>query len=294
MSLRLSCLALLLVPAATAAQQAKYARPELLIEASQLARPEVAEKFRILDTRPKDKFDAGHIYRASRVDTKAWGRDFNAKDQTAWEKILGGYGIDLSKPVVVYGDDMREAARVWWILRYWGVRDVRILDGGWQAYQAAKGKTDRRRDGAPPSFATTPMLKPRPEILATREQLLRELKGEKRLTILDVRSQGEHCGDVMLSRRGGAIPGARHLEWSDVLDEQKQHFKAPAALAKLFKDAGIDPKRPTATYCQSGGRAAVMAFALELMGGQEVRNYYRSWAEWGNADDTPIVTPKKK
>jgi thiosulfate/3-mercaptopyruvate sulfurtransferase len=65
-------------------------------------------------------------------------------------------------------------------------------------------------------------------------------------------------------------------------------------LTKLFRDAGIDPARPATTYCQSGGRAAVLAFVVELMGGKEVRNYYRSWSEWGNADDTPIEKPKKK
>jgi thiosulfate/3-mercaptopyruvate sulfurtransferase len=47
------------------------------------------------------------------------------------------------------------------------------------------------------------------------------------------------------------------------------------------------------TYCQSGGRAAVLAFGLELMGAKDVRNYYKSWAEWGNAPDTPVEVPKK-
>ena len=54
------------------------------------------------------------------------------------------------------------------------------------------------------------------------------------------------------------------------------------------------PQKPAATYCQSGGRAAMLAFTLELMGGKDVRNYYKSWAEWGNADDTPIVVQPKK
>ena len=48
------------------------------------------------------------------------------------------------------------------------------------------------------------------------------------------------------------------------------------------------------TYCQSGGRASVMAFALELMGGREVRNYYKSWAEWGNDPETPVAIPPAK
>jgi thiosulfate/3-mercaptopyruvate sulfurtransferase len=62
----------------------------------------------------------------------------------------------------------------------------------------------------------------------------------------------------------------------------------------LFKEHEISLKEPSVTYCQSGGRAAVMAFALELMGAGDVRNYYRSWNEWGNDADTPVVTPKKK
>ena len=51
--------------------------------------------------------------------------------------------------------------------------------------------------------------------------------------------------------------------------------------------------RPAVTYCQSGGRAAVVAFALELMGGKQVGNYYRSWSEWGNDPDTPVAKPAK-
>ena len=62
-------------------------------------------------------------------------------------------------------------------------------------------------------------------------------------------------------------------------------------MTKLFEKAGIDPSKPAITYCQSGGRAAVLAFVLELMGGKDVRNYYRSWSEWGNDPDTPVVKP---
>jgi thiosulfate/3-mercaptopyruvate sulfurtransferase len=51
--------------------------------------------------------------------------------------------------------------------------------------------------------------------------------------------------------------------------------------------------QPAVTYCQSGGRASVVAFTLELMGGKQVKNYYRSWAEWGNAENTPVAKPKK-
>jgi thiosulfate/3-mercaptopyruvate sulfurtransferase len=86
------------------------------------------------------------------------------------------------------------------------------------------------------------------------------------------------------------------LEWIDLIDKETQRFKTPDQLRKLFADAEIGLDRPTATHCQGGGRASVMAFGMELMGATSVANYYASWGEWGNADDTPIVAgkPKKK
>ena len=71
-------------------------------------------------------------------------------------------------------------------------------------------------------------------------------------------------------------------------------FKSAQELQKVFKKADIDLTKPSVAHCQSGGRSSVMVFAMELMGASDVRNYYRSWAEWGNADDTPIELPKKK
>ena len=117
---------------------------------------------------------------------------------------------------------------------------------------------------------------------------LRSRRGGRRPSRPRVRSRR------LKNRRGGAVPGAKHLEWSDLIDKDTQRFKPAAELRNLFRDAKITLDRPTATYCQSGGRAAVMAFGLELMGAKDVSNYYRSWAEWGNADDTPAVLPKRK
>jgi thiosulfate/3-mercaptopyruvate sulfurtransferase len=112
--------------------------------------------------------------------------------------------------------------------------------------------------------------------------------------IVDARSESEYCGDANTAKRNGPIPGAIHKEWTEVIDKKTQRFKSPQELAKLFQEAGINLEQPSVTYCQSGGRAAVMAFALELMGVKSVRNYYRSWSEWGNAEDAPIEKPRRK
>ena len=94
------------------------------------------------------------------------------------------------------------------------------------------------------------------------------------LQIVDARSEREFCGiDAMKNKKAGAMPGAKQLEWIDLLDKTTHRFKSPTELRKLFADAGVKLDQPTATHCQSGGRAAVMAYGLELMGAKDVRNY---------------------
>ena len=123
--------------------------------------------------------------------------------------------------------------------------------------------------------------------------ILDSLKGGT-LQIIDARSEGEFCGAEKHAKRGGAIPGARHLEWSELLDKVTHRFKGADELRRLFKEAGIDLEKPAAAHCQSGGRASVMVFGMELLGAKDVRNYYDSWSEWGNAEDTPIVPGKPR
>jgi thiosulfate/3-mercaptopyruvate sulfurtransferase len=283
---------LLLAGPAAESKPVTYARPELLIEATDLARLAEARDVRILDARPRPKYLAGHLPGALWVDHDAWGKAFaTGQDRDAWAGRIGGLAIGPDMRVIVYDDSFsKDAARIWWILRYWGVKDVRLLNGGWPAWHASGAPV---ATGQPEALAAMrAVIAPESERLTTKAQLLEGLT-EQRFQIIDARSHGEYCGDTKTAKRNGAIPGARHLEWIELLDPKSQRFKGPAELAKLFADAGIDLKRPTVTHCQSGGRAAVMAFGLELMGAKDVRNYYRSWAEWGNADDTPIDTPKK-
>jgi thiosulfate/3-mercaptopyruvate sulfurtransferase len=269
-----------------------YARPELLIEPADLAKPETAKKFRILDTRSADEFKMGRVPYSSRIDILEWSKRFAANEAVKyWEGVLDRVGVDVDVPVVIVGDDMREVCRAWWILRYWGIKDVRVLNGGWAAW--VDGKYPVQTESKGPFFkATTPKLTPAEQRLATKDQLKDSLK-DKSLQIIDTRSEAEYCGDTKLAKRGGAIPGAIHLEWKQVLDPKTKRFKSAEELEQLFKKAGIDLTKPSAAHCQSGGRSSVMVFAMELMGANDVRNYYRSWAEWGNAEDTPVVVPKK-
>jgi thiosulfate/3-mercaptopyruvate sulfurtransferase len=267
-----------------------YARPELLVEANDLPAYAGAGSVRILDCRGKSKYLEGHIPGAIWLDTVTWTRAFGeGVDRDGWARRVGGLGIEPGSKVVVYDDSRaKDAARVWWILRYWGVKDIRLLNGGWPAWLSSGGPVDRT-DVRP--TAVEAKLVPHPARLATRAQVASVLGGN--VQIVDARSADEFCGIADTARRNGSIPGALHLEWSDIMDRGGR-FKSAAELSRIFKEVGVNPDRPAITYCQSGGRAAVMAFALELMGGKDVRNYYRSWNEWGNAEDTPVVKPLPK
>lgn len=268
-----------------------YARPELLVEADELAKPEVARRFLVLDVRGRSSYLEGHIPGAVWLDQVTWTRSFkDGQDPDGWGKRIGALGIDGRKPIVLYGiGRSQDPARMWWILRYWGVPDVRLLNGGFQAWTKAGGAIEKEpNQSSSVEFKAVSQQKR----LSTKKAILDLLK-EKPPQILDARSRNEYCGLSEMAKRNGAIPGAIHLEWSATLDKDGR-FKSAKELNELFKSAGIDPKKPAITYCQSGGRAAVVAFTLELMGGADVRNYYRSWAEWGNSEDTPIVKPEKK
>jgi thiosulfate/3-mercaptopyruvate sulfurtransferase len=276
------------------ADQPTYPQPNLLVGPTELAKPEFANKFVILDARDRTKYEQSHIPNARWVDAATWAKAFgNGDDAKGWSQRIAELGTGKNSKIVVYDDSMsKDAARIWWILRYWGLNDVRLLNGGWASW--TKNSLPVQKESPPSPTLTNFEAQAVSKRLATKQSLLDSLK-KQNLQIVDARSEGEFCGtDRFTNKRAGAIPGAKHLEWSDLLDKDTQRFKSADELRRLFKDVGIDLYEPIATHCQSGGRASVMAFGLELMGAKDVRNYYKSWAEWGNADDTPIVAGEGK
>lgn len=285
-------LALGLLGSQAMAAQGNYPRAELLLEPAELAKPERAKQFVIVDAREQKAYDESRIPGAVRVDAPVWTKAFgDGKDAKGWSKRIGDLGIGADSKVVVYdGGIVADAARMWWILRYWGVRDARLLNGGWPAWQKAGSPVEKTKPKPPKAarFAAVPET----ARLATKTQLLDSLK-QHSLQIVDARSSDEFCGvDKLKNKRGGAIPGAKNLDWVNLLDKDSRRFKSPQELRQIFADAGIDLDKPTAAHCQSGGRSSVMTFVMELMGAKRVANYYASWAEWSSAADTPIVVAK--
>ncbi len=268
----------------------QYAHPEMLLEPTELAKPAVAEQFIVLDARPRDQYEKQHVPAARHVDHDAWKKAYaDGQDMDGWSQRIGQLGISAHSEVVVYDDiGMKDAARIWWILKFCGVERVRLLNGGWRGWQLAHLPTT---DQPPTVTARSFQAKPNEKRLATIDQMLNWLPNHE-VQVVDARSDDEFCGiDKRDNQRGGAIPDAKHLEWNTIIDSDTGRFRSPEQITKLFQQAGIDLALPTASHCDGGGRAAVMAFGLELMGAERVRNYYRGWGEWGNRTDTPVSVP---
>ena len=284
------CTLSLLFAATMLADPDAYPNAKLLIEAELLAKPDEAKKFRVLDARPKPQYLDGHVPGSIWVDTAAWSKILTqGANGDRWPARLAAVGIDSTIPVVVYASDIRDATRVWTALKSASVQDVRLLNGGWTAWTDGKYPIEKRENTAEVKVESWKKTKP---AVSTKSDILGILR-DKSAQILDARTEGEFCGETETAKRAGTIPGAVRLEWSDLLDPKTKKFKPPGELKKMIVDRKIDLSKPAVTFCQSGGRASVLAFGLELMGGKDVRNYYRSWSEWGNAEETPIEKGKR-
>jgi thiosulfate/3-mercaptopyruvate sulfurtransferase len=114
---------------------------------------------------------------------------------------------------------------------------------------------------------------------------------KKGVKLVDARTQAEIEGrDLRGIRRGGYIESSVPVYWEDTLDPSTRTFRSAADIEKLYRSRGIQPSDEIITYCQVGMRASHDLFTLALIGHDltKLRNYYGSWEEWGNREDTPI------
>ena len=246
----------------------------------------------VIDARPASAFAAAHLPGAVHLDVFGMSLvDTTPAPLAAFEWMVRHLfelrGVTRERPVVVYEEDSgMRAARIVWFLELFGHPGARLLDGGMRRWRTEGGPLTR--DAEEPA-ATTLVVERHPERLATVADVVAAL-GRPDVTILDTRSRAEYTGELVRAARGGAIPGAVHLEWTRNLAPDGC-YRSAGELRAMYAHAGITPEREVITYCQGGYRAAQSHIALLLAGFPRVRSYLGSWNEWGNRLDLPVVTP---
>lgn len=272
---------------ATPTDDQKYAKPELLIEVEQL-RPllESQKPLVILDTRSEQAYHEGHLPSAQHIKASEWKSAFGeGTDVEGWSQRIGKQGISSDTTVVVYDEGISSnSARIWWLLKYWGIKDVRMVNGGTNAWKSAGFDFSKESPKVEPVEFRA---EPQKDRLVTYRQL-KEILGEEEneYQIIDARTEGEFTT--------GRIALCEHLDWQQLVRPKTGKMRSASELKVLFERVGFDPAQPGITYCQSGGRSSVMAFALELMGGEQVANYYGSWGEWSRKEGINVEPPESR
>src|SRR5437762_3644571 len=242
---------------------------------------------RYLDVRDQPAFDAGHAPGAVRVPLDEWDAAAKAADtgfaKTAyWDDALSALGVGPAVTAVAYdGGGMTNAARVWFILQYYGLRAV-ILNGGWPVLASATGLPQAVAASA--GFRAVPGSGP--VGLVDRETLRDQLDG--RAHVFDTRTRAELTGaDARNRARSGHLPGARHLSHVDLIENGV--VRPAPALRAMLERAGFGPGDHVVTHCEGGGRAALGAAAAVRAGFDDVQVYYLSFADWVRDESCPVV-----
>jgi len=252
--------------------------------------------------RTPEQFAAKHIPNAQLVD---WRTDlvdpsaveyFAVAPREAVEALLSRLGVTRDMTIVLYdSQSSRIAARMFWLLTYYGHPDVRILDGGANAWEAAGGAWSSARAIVEPTDYRVAATN---DAVIAASQDVEAAIGSSGTAIIDARapefflgeSFGSQFGSDTPNAKAGHVPGARNFFWAGHFNADGT-FKSVDALRAMYEAAGITPDRAVITYCHVGLQASTPWFVLsQLLAYPSVRLYDRSMAEWANLPETTTAS----
>jgi len=279
-----------------------YKHPEVLVETSWVSEHLNDKSVRIaeVDYDPTANYNLGHIPGAVLFDWKTDMNDPVKRDiltQTQLDELLSKAGLTQGTKLVLYGDfNNWFAAFAFWILNYYGVDNVTLMNGGRKKWIAE----DRPIAKDKQSYTSTSFKsKGANENVRTYLDNVKRTLGQPNKVLVDVRSPAEFTGSITAppeypnehAQRGGHIPGAVNIPWSQAVKEDGT-FKSDADLTKLYQNHGVTADKEVITYCRIGERSSFTWFVLKyLLGYPNVKNYDGSWTEWGNMIRNPIAKP---
>lgn len=279
-----------------------YKHPEVLVDTNWVSQHMKDGSVRVVevDYDPTANYNLGHVPGAVLLD---WRKDLNdpvARDLVSKERLeqlLGQAGATNQTTLVLYGDfNNWFAAFAFWILKYYGVEKIVLMNGGRKKWLAE----DREVTKEVPNYPrTTFRISGTNEELRTYLDYVRSSMKKSDKVLVDVRSPAEFTGEVTAppeypnehAQRGGHIPGAVNIPWSQAVKEDGT-FKSAEDIANLYQSKGVTADKEVITYCRIGERSSFTWFVLKyLLGYPNVKNYDGSWTEWGNMVRNPIEKP---
>jgi len=206
------------------------------------------------------------------------------------EMTLSNFGVDHSKRIVFYSAEKSMwPCRAYWILRYYGFKNVQIADRSLAGLIKLGAETTDNIDFS--EWSSVELNFVDESIISTTDEVLAVATGKMNGQILDCRSDSEWLGLDTGSHpapRKGRIPNALHLNWEELMDSDGQFYDIQT-LKQLYLNIGIDGNLPIFPYCGGGIRSAVSWFVMyELLCWESARNYDGSWAEWSYRNELPI------
>jgi thiosulfate/3-mercaptopyruvate sulfurtransferase len=273
-----------------------YANPEALVDTQWLKENLSDPNVRVIEVdEDATVYDKDHIPGAI---AWSWSDDLHHPtrrdylDRDGFSRLLSAAGVGPETTVVLYGGNNNWfAAYAYWLLRYRGFDNVKLLDGGRKKWQL----DSLPLESDPPRITPTEYSitgQERPRIRAFRDHVLESLGSA---TLVDVRSPEEFSGEKFAPDHlpqeqpyvAGHVPGAKNIPWSKAANEDGT-FKSAEELRELYEGAGVDGGEIIA-YCRIGERSSHTWFVLtELLGHSDVKNYDGSWTEYGSLVNVPV------
>ncbi|SIT06996.1 sulfurtransferase [Neptunomonas antarctica] len=246
----------------------------------------------IIDLSAQERYLQGHIPGAIWLNASRLLRGIapvpnKLPDNEQLSQLFSDGGISENSHVVVYDDQNGAlAGRFIWTMHCVGLRNVSFLNGHLPAWIASNLPLEQSANTAQPSSIN---VSAQPNLLANKNYLLAHIDSAD-ISIWDARSHAEYNGEKVVNAiKGGHIPGAHWLEWTDTLTQQNPPTLAsPDVLLAMIIKAGIEPHKTVVTHCQTHRRSGLTYIAALHAGLSDVRCYDGSWFEWGNQNDTPI------
>ena len=283
----------------------EFKHPEVLVTTDWVAHNLNHSNLRLVEVDvDTTAYDQGHIPGAVGWNWQTQLQDGVRRDlidPSTLEKLLGASGISNDTTILLYGDNNNWfAAYAFWQLKYYGHKDVRLIDGGRKKWLAEKRPvTTEATQTEAKSYHAQNVDE---SIRARRDEVFAVLEHRKPGQLVDVRSADEFTGKILAppglsetAQRAGHIPGAANIPWAQASNEDGT-FKSFDDLQKLYQSKGITGSDEVIAYCRIGERSSHTWFVLKyLLGYSQVRNYDGSWTEWGNLIGAPVtnlqVTP---